>query len=272
MTDRTARNVEILDTCLHVALEAVSRRLREAVWHLNDSTVLDKRSDGDLTRRFDLISEETLLRELERTGIPLVVYSEESGRIDLGENAEFAVIMDPVDGSHLAARGYMLCSSAVTVVSLQTGQPLLSRIVDVGSGGQFVARGRAAGHSFLPVQRSTVTKLRDAFAVSYMATPSRTTSGQSPLPLLSHCSLWLNYGGPLDIARIATGQVDLFVESDKGFAARDLFPGLHIATSSGAVAASLDGGEFRFRGDTSAKWRFVVAATQELLDEALRLL
>src|SRR5437868_3838220 len=79
--------------------------------------------------------------------------------------------------------------------------------------------------------------------------------------------LLLNYGGPLDIAKVGSGHCDAMFEIHKGFKPRDLAAGLHIAEAGGAFSAVIGGGVIEYSSNRDERRRFIVAATQPLLEE-----
>ena len=85
------------------------------------------------------------------------------------------------------------------------------------------------------------------------------------------CTLVLNYGGLLDIAKVGSGQCDAMIEVLKGFVAREYVAGVHIAQAAGAIATTLDGSPIPIHVDRNAVSKFVVAATRELHSVMLRL-
>lgn len=63
--------------------------------------------------KIDAAAEETVLRLLSETEIPMLVVSEESGRVVLGETPEYICVLDPVDGSFNAAHNIPVYSISI---------------------------------------------------------------------------------------------------------------------------------------------------------------
>lgn len=63
--------------------------------------------------KIDAVAEETVLRFLSETEIPMLVVSEESGRVTLGGAPKYICVLDPVDGSFNAAHGIPVYSISI---------------------------------------------------------------------------------------------------------------------------------------------------------------
>jgi fructose-1,6-bisphosphatase/inositol monophosphatase family enzyme len=232
---------------------------------------LHERQDGDTTHAFDIYAEERIIRFFAASGLPVRISSEERPDVDLVASPELLVLLDPLDGSQVAARGYPMCSIALSVVDMATATPALSRIVEVFTGVQYSAIGGEARKDGRPMRPSTVRRASDALVVSYFASGSRMERlCQSGAPW-GACKLVINYGGLLDIAKVGSGQCDAMIEVLKGFVAREYVAGMHIAQAAGAIATTLDRRSVPVHLERNAVSKFVVAATAELHDELLEL-
>ena len=72
---------------------------------------------GDMTLAIDLAAEDAVLAELEATGLPLTVVSEERGELALAGGGPVHVVVDPVDGSLNAKRGLPFWSVSIAVAA-----------------------------------------------------------------------------------------------------------------------------------------------------------
>lgn len=240
-------------------------------WFLSGRRVEHRRtrSDGDTTHAFDEELEERLLQFLARTRLPIRFSSEERADVDLVASPEILALVDPLDGSDVAARGYPLCSISISLVDMASRTPLLSRIVEVFTGFQYSARRHVALKNGAPIKPSPVTSLDQAFVVSYFASRSRMAKVAAEDRGWSRCKLVLNYGGLLDIAKVGAGQCDAMIEVLSGMVAREYIAGLHIAQASGATTSTLTGDPIPVLLDRDARSTFVVAATPQLHAELL---
>ncbi len=99
--------------------EHVARSVREAVRPLLDDPDAGRTagvaSSGDTTFRMDVAAEEALRRAVESAGTPLACYSEDEGLKLFGEDPDWLLIVDPVDGTRPAAAGFEACAVSVAV-------------------------------------------------------------------------------------------------------------------------------------------------------------
>ncbi len=72
---------------------------------------------GDVSLVIDRAAEAAILAELERTGLPLSVVSEECGHLELAGGGPVHVIVDPIDGSRNAKRGLPCWCVSIAVAS-----------------------------------------------------------------------------------------------------------------------------------------------------------
>lgn len=230
------------------------------------------RADGDITHSFDADLEARILKVLESASLPLRFSSEEREDFDLCQDPDFVAIVDPLDGSSMLARGYPLAAISICIARLEDNEPVLSLIQEVFTDVLYSASNGVAQRDGQPVAPSRATRLGDAFLVTYAGSPSRMHALTQVQELLDKCAMVLNYGGPLDVAKVGSGQCDVMLEFSKGFAPRDLLAGLHFAQCAGAKAAGLDGTPLKYQVDRESRTRFVVAGSAPLLDEVLGLL
>ncbi|HEX4108413.1 MAG TPA: inositol monophosphatase family protein [Solirubrobacteraceae bacterium] len=78
---------------------------------------------GDIAYVIDRVAEDAIIGELESTGLPLTVISEERGEVVLAGGGSMHVIVDPIDGSRNAKRGLAWSVS----IAVATG-PLLGDV------------------------------------------------------------------------------------------------------------------------------------------------
>ncbi len=258
-----------LDVALALEFDELGAEIRRRVSDMDGLAALTRRDDGDVTHDFDQMTESRIIRVLEKSGIGVRISSEEVPDFIVGGAEDFVAIVDPIDGSDMVARGYPLASIAISLVDVDKQVPVYSRLLEIFTSCNFVAHGTIATRNGRRVRPSGVTRLQDAFVVAYCPTPERRMSRATQALLHGTSALLLNYGGPLDIAKVGSGQCDAVVELGKGFPPRDLVPGLHVAMAAGAVACDEHGKPLGIEIERDARQRFVVAASQQLLDEIL---
>jgi fructose-1,6-bisphosphatase/inositol monophosphatase family enzyme len=261
-----------LHASLSVCLRELASEIRDRVSRLENLHRIATRADGDTTHSFDVDAESRIIDTLERSGLNMRVLTEETDEVVLGTGRDYIAIVDPIDGSDMVARGYPLASIAVSIVDSLTREPILSHIYEIFTSTHFTAVGGTATRNRLPMKPSTTTSLKDSFIVTYSATPSRRASEANRKVLVSDAMLVLNYGGPLDLAKVGSGQCDGMIEATKGFPPRDFVAGYHIASCAGAVSCSLEGYPLKIDVEEEARTKFLIAGNETLLKEMLLVL
>jgi fructose-1,6-bisphosphatase/inositol monophosphatase family enzyme len=264
------RALGLLDVALEKEFHELGSEIRQRVQEMRGLSAIRTREDGDTTHEFDAMAEGRIVSVLERTGLGIRVSSEESDDFIVGGQADFMAIIDPIDGSDMVARGYPLASIAISIVDLQSGSPVYSRLLEIFTEVDFVVRASTATRNGCRVQPSDVIALSEAFVVSYFPTRGRRQLAATRQVIEGSAALLLNYGGPLDVAKVGSGQCDAVVELSKGFPPRDLVPGLHFATTAGAVVSDERGKPVELSFEKEDRQKFVVAANQQLLEEIIQ--
>lgn len=112
-------SLEALDLRLHRRMAELAEEARQRTLRGVGVEVVRTRNDGDVTRAFDADLEEALLQFFAESNLPIRFSSEEQSDIDLVGSPELLALVDPLDGSAMAARGYPGGSIAVSIVDMR---------------------------------------------------------------------------------------------------------------------------------------------------------
>jgi len=128
-------------------LEAISQRVRDAVWALPESfdrgLELGTGADGTPTSNIDKVAEDVILECVEEMDLPVNVLSEEAGLVDRGQ--ELTLVVDPIDGTHNSTLGIPLYSVSLAVGASSLTGVEVGVVRDLVSDDLFVAeRGKGA--------------------------------------------------------------------------------------------------------------------------------
>lgn len=77
---------------------------------------LGRNPKGDITKEFDLKSEEIAISYCRKNSLPVEIISEETGNVSVSENPEYTIVLDPVDGSNNFSRGIEWTAFAAAVM------------------------------------------------------------------------------------------------------------------------------------------------------------
>jgi fructose-1,6-bisphosphatase/inositol monophosphatase family enzyme len=128
-----------------------------------------------------------------------------------------------------------------------------------------MASDTGATRNRVPMTPSQVSDLAKAYVVAHA--PNRSRRSSAAFARLSDSSIRFlhTYGGPVDVAKIGSGQWDGMVETVRGFQQRDLVPGFHVAQMAGAQIVGIGGEELRMDYLSESRTKFIAAGSRELL-------
>ena len=193
---------------------------------------------GDRTFPIDKMAEEIIISELEASGLPLSLVSEEYGLKEL-QGGGRKVLIDPIDGSKNAISGIPFYCTSIAVAEGDTiGSITSAYVLNLITGDEFRAeKGRGA---FLNSMRISSQKDERLSLVAYEA--------QAPgkdipriMPLLSQSRKTRCLGSTaLDLAYLAYGAVSVFL-SPSPSRSFDFAGGWLLAGEAGGVFTDMNG-------------------------------
>lgn len=231
---------------------------------------LGRGASGDVTYGLDDIAESATLAVIQEELPEATVLSEERGLIQ-GVPSQPVIVLDPLDGSSNAWRGIPLYSCAMCVAGGRMFEDIQAAgVVDLVHGevilGSRTVPTRLNGHAARP---STMEKVVDAY-VSVDFKPRN----RSPLVGASKLLRRIRYprflgSAALEIAYVAIGRMDAFVEPYLQLRSFDCLPSLFLVERAGGHVRFI--GQKRTNIDLLEPKRhaFVAAGTEALLHEIL---
>ena len=231
---------------------------------------------GDIAHSVDTAAEDIVIGRLENEHIPCVLVSEEAGTRRINGGGIDHVVLDPVDGTTNAVR-YIPFSS--TSIAHATG-PLL-RDVDVGlvmdlySGMVFTAKKHAGAYlNGSKVTSSKVVDLGEAMISLELTYPKHVrVLTQSLLSLMEHTLKLRHLGSTaLEIAYVASGALDAFVDMRGLTRSVDLAAATLIAREAGGMVVTPDGGELDMELKATARNSLIASGNGLLTAKILELL
>lgn len=253
-----ALEADWLDICRRA--EAAARRALEKYPLAARSRSTGRGEGGDISLVIDRAAEHAILAELELTGLPLTVVTEERGRVEMAGGGPVHVIVDPIDGSRNAKRGL-----PAWCVSIAVGDgPVLGNISwayvrDGDRGEEWWARaGEGAFHDGVPMLELDPAAPLEMVGLEFIhpqlvadAGAALAASGIDRLRALGSIALTLCY--------VACGRLDGLVALG-GCRSVDIAAGQLILREVGGLLAFPDGDEDVDQASLSLDWRSRVFA------------
>lgn len=225
---------------------------------------------GDHTFPIDRLAEDIIISELEASGIPLSLISEECGLKDVNGGGK-KVLIDPIDGSKNAVSGIpFFCTSIAFAEGGTIGSIDTTYVVNLVNGDEFLAE---KGHgAFLNGERIFAQKDDEFYLVAYEAqTPGADISRIMPLLSISRKTRCLG-ATALDLAYLASGSMSAFVNPARS-RSFDFAGGWLLVREAGGVFTCMDGNSAEgIELGLKKNSPFLSSGNHRLHDRALQLL
>jgi myo-inositol-1(or 4)-monophosphatase len=232
---------------------------------------LGRGQGGDTTLAIDRAAEDAVIAELEATGAPLTLVTEERGELELNGGGRVLVVLDPIDGSLNAKRSLAPYAVSIAVADGETmGDVFYSHVRDLARGEEFTAtRGEGAlldgGRLAQPAQDARLEILGVESAHPHLVEAAAhaladTRAGRLRMP--GSIALSLCY--------VAAGRFDAMLSLTPGRSV-DVAAGQLIAREAGAFVALPDAARNPVTAglDLATRSRCYAGATPALLEQAV---
>jgi myo-inositol-1(or 4)-monophosphatase len=93
---------------------------------------------GDITLKADKVAEDTIIEGISKLDVAVKLLSEEAGEISLGEEHEYTLIVDPLDGSFNFSTGVSYFGISIAVIN-EKSDTIAGYILDVPNRTEFYA-------------------------------------------------------------------------------------------------------------------------------------
>ncbi len=225
---------------------------------------------GDKTFPIDRIAEDIIISELESSGLPFSVISEEYGRKEInGGGAK--VLIDPVDGSRNAISGIPFYCTSIAIAEGNTlGSVAMAYVVNLINGDAFFAEKKRG--AFLNNERISTQGDEEFYLIAYEAqAPGKDIARIIPLLARSHKTRCFG-STALDLAYLACGAVSIFVcpSPSRSF---DFAGGWLLAKEAGGVVSDIKGNSIEdIEVGLKKSAPLLASGNERLHDKALRIL
>lgn len=247
--------------------------LREIPDFINNSVDASRieniKADNDPTTLADIMAEDIAYNQLKMLGNNIDFFSEERGYLLKCDRPKYFVQMDPIDGTFMALRQLPGACMAITAFLVEGMQPIEALVADYYNGDIYWADQEKSCLNNKKISPSKCKKLEQAFVSTCYGKRSRFNKILDD-PRLVNRAFWISTnGGILDMVRVATGQVDAYLDLMLGYKTYDFSAGAFIAQQAGAVVTDGVGNKLVYPKDPNLRCKFIIASTRELVDDIL---
>lgn len=190
-------------------------------------------SDGTPTTRVDQAAEDAIIAALQNYGRAVRVVSEEAGERIIGETPEFTVVLDPIDGTYNALKNIPFYSLSIAIARDDLAHINFAYIRNLYTKKEYwAAKGKGAYSNDAQLRVSDTNNLSE-FSVSIYGYKRnvermvRLTNYIRRVRILGCASL--------ELAFIAAGKLDAFVDLRGTLRVTDVAAGLLLVEEAGGV-------------------------------------
>lgn len=224
----------------------------------------------------DKLAENIVLDSLSERIKGFTLISEESGIVEVHGGGHPIVILDPIDGSTNASRGFPLFSLSLALAEGYYSTDIVAGgVIDFSKGAIYhAARGVGA---FLNDKRITVSNVKNLCESVISLDVSAKGKAFKYLPLLSPVvekaySVRSLGSNALHLCMVASGVFDAFIDLRNILRVMDISAGILIVREAGGVVINESGMELNFKLSNDTKISMIAASTVELAREIFGLL
>lgn len=245
--------MQFLDSCAEMA-DMVEEAISGLPGNPSASAFVGMGADGTPTKYIDKVAEDVIFEYLRDHEICANVISEEAGRCEIS-SGEGTVIVDPIDGTSNATRG--IPYYALSIAREVNGQFEEAFIRDLAHHETFTAiHGRGAWLDGRSIRVSETRSLEEATVSLY----GRRYHPESLMGLGRKIRRWRLMGASaLELAYVAAGRIDAFVDLRGSLRITDAAAGILICRESGGIVSGPGSEEIRYSGDVREGARLVAS-------------
>jgi len=229
---------------------------------------------GDQTFRADMVAEETVLEATRLFFKDATVVSEESGLMEIGGGGPPFIIVDPVDGSVNASRGYPCYSCSIGVAEGESLSDIVcSGVINLLNGDLYFAeKNRGAFLNNGRLKASNAERIEEALIAVDLNVRGRLPGYVNRLSRIIENARHVRSLGTdaLEICLVASGAADAFVDLRGFLRSLDFAAAFLIVREAGGVVLNGEGEDLEAKLVPVSKSPVVAACSRSLGEEIIR--
>ncbi len=190
-------------------------------------------ADGTPTTRIDQVAEDAVIAALKNHDRAVRIVSEEVGERVIGENPEFTVVLDPIDGTYNALKSIPFYSISIAIARDDLAHIKFAYVRDLYTKKEYwAAKGKGAYSKDVQLSVSDTNNL-NGFSVSIYGYKRNV---ERMVRLTNHIRRVRILGcASLELAFIAAGKLDAFVDLRGTLRVTDVAAGILLVEEAGGV-------------------------------------
>jgi myo-inositol-1(or 4)-monophosphatase len=235
---------------------AVQDAIGDIVGKLESGTILYMGADGTPTTKIDDVAERAAIQVLKEDGRPLNLISEEIGSMNLGEGAEFTIVLDPLDGTYNAIQGIPFYSFSMAICENDLSKIYYGYVRDLVTGDVYLAE--KAGGAFLNGSEIHVSKKTKGYCIS----------ANDQISLDKNCKIRLIGSIALELCYVASHKLDAVIDNRNLLRVTDVSAGKLIVEEAGGIVTDLMDEPLKLPLDVKQKLS-IIASNGSIHDELI---
>ncbi|MEM3692402.1 MAG: inositol monophosphatase family protein [Candidatus Bathyarchaeia archaeon] len=228
---------------------------------------------GDVSRAIDLVAEGAVLDVIRRYFHNATLLSEESGEMKIGKGGFPLFVLDPIDGSTNAIRGYPCFSSSLAIANgYEFSRVQAAGVINIPSGDLFTAEvGRGAFLNGKRIRPSEVKRISEALLAIDLNVRRGGSEYLEKIRQVLLKARHIRFLGTdaLEIALVSSGTCDAFVDLRRFLRVTDVAAAAFIVQEGKGIVVDGEGNPLDLKMDLKTRVSLIASGTKELCDEIL---
>jgi myo-inositol-1(or 4)-monophosphatase len=259
---------EALEFCDRLA-DAASNAISELVDTSEAFETVYVGADGTDTKLIDDVSEQAVLKVLREDGRSMRILTEEFGEVKLGEDPEFSIVLDPLDGTYNVANGIPVYGISIAIGKPDVSSFYFGYVRNLANGDTFHAgSGEGAyfnGKKIKPSRNSVL----NSFCVSLYGYRRHVERTVSLCKTVRRIRIFGSVA--LELCYVAAGRTDAFVDVRGSLRLVDVAAGMLIIKEAGGKVTDGKGGPLKLKGSVINPF-YMVASNGHAHSDILKLI
>lgn len=222
---------------------------------------------GDVSRKIDIVAENTVLEYFKKVNFGCTVLGEECGRVELSDNPTGFVIMDAIDGSSNAVNGIKFFSCSLAFATSYDMSSITDAVVTDLSSGDLYSASKNKG-AFLNGEKICSNKQNVYKIIGINLSNANTETILQLQPILKNYSNTRQFGSnALEMAFLACGLIDAYIDFREKLRVIDVAAGYLLVKEAGGIILNSKLKQLQSDLSYSSRISFVAASNNNILDE-----
>ncbi len=220
-------------------------------------------ADGTVTKFIDKLAEDVAVKYLKKSKVDVNLLSEEAGIID--NNAEYTIVLDPVDGTRNAFRGIPFYSVSVAVGKRKLSDVEYGVVKNIPNGNVFTAEKNVG--AFLNNKKLVVPDVPGKQILSSLSLGKN--YGPAAIDLAKKEKVRSLGSASLEMCMVATGALDYYLVANDYIRVFDIAASTLILREAGGFVKNMKGKELDMLFNLEDRSSVVAACSMDLVKKII---